>query len=108
MLVYVKMATKIATRKQVRFTSDSETFNYSFPCHVCDFETARKKELEDHLLSHHSLHVSFTHSRAFKRQHLDDDLSAVPKMILIGLGLGLYFSSYAWLLITFCKLGESD
>ena len=105
-LVWSRMATKMERRKQVRFENDLQTFNYSFPCHVCDFETARKRELEQHLFSVHSIEVSFTHASSFRRKP-DKRVDSIPQMLLIGLGVGLYFSSYAWLLLTFCKTGKS-
>ena len=85
------------TKKNVRFHETCETFNYSFPCHVCEYETSRKKELEFHLLYQHSIRQSFTHSNNYLRQ---EEPLTLPSVILIGLGTILYLSSYAWLVLT--------
>ena len=68
-------------KKQVRFLNDLQTFTYSFPCHVCDFETARKRALEDHLLSCHQIIVSFTHPTARPRNRLEKISSIVEKNV---------------------------
>ena len=70
-------------KKQVRFVEDLETFTYSFPCHVCDFETARKTELENHLLRRHQITMSFTHASAKRRRLLtmvETNVNTLPKV----------------------------
>ena len=62
---------------------DLETFTYSFPCHVCDFETARKTELENHLLRRHEITISFTHASAKRRRLLtmvETNVNTLPKV----------------------------
>ena len=49
-------------KKRVRFLEGLQRiYIYSFPCHVCDYETGRKRELEVHLMSSHQITASFTH-----------------------------------------------
>ena len=79
------------TKKNVRFHETSETFTYTFPCHVCQFETGRKKELEYHLLYEHSIRQSFTHS-VRRKERLEEPLT-LPSVLLLGLGTILYLSS---------------
>ena len=70
-------------KKQVRFVEDLETFTYSFPCHVCDFEKARKTELENHLLRRHQITMSFTHASAKRRRLLtmvETNVNTLPKV----------------------------
>lgn len=94
--VVVRMLTsKELTKKNVRFHEICETFNYSFPCDVCEYETSRKKELEYHLLYQHSISQSFTHSNTLSEEPL-----TLPSLLLLGLGTVLYLSSYAWLLLS--------
>ena len=67
----------------MRFVEDLETFTYSFPCHVCDFETARKTELENHLLRRHEITMSFTHASAKRRRLLtmvETNVNTLPKV----------------------------
>ena len=105
--VDVRMLTsKEVTKKNVRFHEISETFNYSFPCHVCEYETGRKKELEYHLLYEHSIRQSFTHTNN-SRSLLEEEPLTLPSLILLGLGTLLYLSSHAWLLLTSKYTGYS-
>ena len=67
------MLTKVKPNKQVQFQNELQTYNYAFPCHVCDYETARKRELEDHLFNSHRIRMSFTHVRSGKNQLLMAD-----------------------------------
>lgn len=90
---------KELTKKNVRFHEICETFNYSFPCHVCEYETSRKKELEYHLLYQHSIRQSFTHSNKYPSLRQEEPLT-LPSVLLLGLGTILYLSSYAWLVLT--------
>ena len=94
-------------KKNVRFHDISETFTYTFPCHVCQFETGRKKELEYHLLYEHSIRQSFTHSVSRKQRLVDEPLS-LPSVLLLGLGTLLYLSSYAWILLSMANIGQSN
>ena len=78
------MSTKTeAANKHVRFLADLQTFNYSFPCHVCDYETARKADLEDHLFYHHKIQVSFTHKQILRKNYMvnkvEQNIDSVPK-----------------------------
>merc|ERR1712150_174986 len=94
--VVVRMLTsKELTKKNGRFHEICETFNYSFPCDVCEYETSRKKELEYHLLYQHSISQSFTHSNTLSEEPL-----TLHSLLLLGLGTVLYLSSYAWLLLS--------
>ena len=68
-------------KKQVRFLDDLQTFTYSFPCHVCDFQTARKRSLEEHLLTSHQILVSFTHATARPRNRLEKISHIVEKNV---------------------------
>ena len=68
-------------KKQVRFLDDLQTFTYSFPCHVCDFQTARKRMLEEHLLTRHEIIVSFTHATARPRNRLEKISHIVEKNV---------------------------
>lgn len=78
---------------------------------MCDFETARKRELEEHLLTRHEIIVSFTHSTGRPRNRLakishivEENVDTVPKMLMAGLILCLYLSTYAFLMLTFCRV----
>ena len=95
------------TKKNVRFQETSETFTYSFPCHVCQYETGRKKELEYHLLYEHSIRQSFTHS-VTRRQRLVEEPLTLPSILLLGLGTFLYLTSYAGILLAMANIGQSN
>ena len=95
------------TKKNVRFHETSETFTYTFPCHVCQFETGRKKELEYHLLYEHSIRQSFTHSVTRKQRRVEQPLT-LHNVLLLGLGTFLYLSSYAWILLAIADIGQSN
>ena len=101
------MLTRGEFKKSVRFHDISETFTYTFPCHVCHFETGRKKELEYHLLYEHSIRQSFTHSVRRKERLVVQPLT-LPSVLLLGLGTILYLSSYAWILLTMANIGQSN
>ena len=82
--MFVKL---VKNKKQVRFLNDLQTFTYSFPCDVCDFETARKRELEEHFLTRHEIIVSFTHSTGRPRNRLakishivEENVDTAPKV----------------------------
>ena len=81
-----RMSAKIEaanTHKHVRFLADLQTFNYSFPCDVCEYETARKSELEDHLFYYHQIRVSFTHKQTVRKNYfvnrVEQNIDSVPK-----------------------------
>ena len=101
------MLTRGELKKNVRFHDISETFTYTFPCHVCHFETGRKKELEYHLLYEHSIRQSFTHS-VTRRQRLVEEPLTLPSILLLGLGTFLYLSSYAGILLAMANIGQSN
>ena len=130
-------------KKRVRFQLWVTKVTYSFPCDVCDYETARKGELERHLFSRHRIRVSFTHKlpespnllaikfrknvvknytlQSFSDSDSDSDSyppeksgnilvkfskivrknvdSALFQMLMVGLGLVLFLSFYAFLTI---------
>ena len=100
------MLTRGELKKNVRFHDVSETFTYTFPCHVCQFETGRKKELEYHLLYEHAIRQSFTHSLR-RKERLEEPLT-LPSVLLLGLGTILYLSSYALILLTMANIGQSN
>ena len=101
------MLTRGELKKNVRFHDISETFTYTFPCHVCHFETGRKKELEYHLLYEHSIRQSFTHSLT-RKQRLEEQPLSLPSVLLLGLGTILYLLSYAWILLALANIGQSN